>query len=430
MTCTKVFLDCYFNQKELLLCGYSRLFNLQYEIPLDVVQTCYYFLPSYIVIPQILMSDSSDTDDSEEDHLCEDEINEREYMWKYELLEKYQFIKKLKFNYSFSSHQYQSKLLSEYNNKYYSLNSGTNVIIKKIKHIFDSEISANQTLKELQMYNILKYNPHIHTLYDVILPHNSFNKYFNSLTFIEEYVGNNLSQILKSNLFLQNIQIKYILYQILLAIKYIHNSNILLLNLKPSNVLIADDCSVKISNFKHAVAIHKNTTKLRKRNVNAFRKKRTLKRSKRNNVESKTNYKWYQAPELILNLETNKNTKTAVDIWSIGMIFAELLQMEEINKRLPHVRGPLFPKYYEGNYMYNMCNVMQRKCNELLAIFEVIGSPNINGIENEDIKKCLNVLPKFKFNKKKFKKKYFPRVDDDALDLLMKLLHTFPSKRI
>ncbi len=105
MTCsTKTFIQCFLTQKELLLCGYSRLFNLSYEIPLDVVQTCYIFLPCTLIIPLIqnkmIKCNTSDSDsiDSFEEHLCEDEINDRMSLWEHELVGKYQFIKALRVN--------------------------------------------------------------------------------------------------------------------------------------------------------------------------------------------------------------------------------------------------------------------------------------------------------------------------------------------
>ena len=52
--------------------------------------------------------------------------------------------------------------------------------------------------------------------------------------------------------------------------------------------------------------------------------------------------RWYRAPELILG---NVKYTAAVDIWSIGCIFAELLNMEEgLRDTCPSKRGePLFP---------------------------------------------------------------------------------------
>jgi len=48
---------------------------------------------------------------------------------------------------------------------------------------------------------------------------------------------------------------------------------------------------------------------------------------------------WYRAPELIL---LEKGYGYEVDLWSVGCIFAELLQMIKTNVENPSFRSPLF----------------------------------------------------------------------------------------
>lgn len=48
---------------------------------------------------------------------------------------------------------------------------------------------------------------------------------------------------------LQKIHVKYIIYQILLGLHYLHNSKIIHRDLKPSNVLINSNCIIKICDF-------------------------------------------------------------------------------------------------------------------------------------------------------------------------------------
>ncbi len=51
--------------------------------------------------------------------------------------------------------------------------------------------------------------------------------------------------------------------------------------------------------------------------------------------------RWYRAPETLLLQETQE-TLCALDIWSVGAIFAELLQMQRENRPDPCKRGPIF----------------------------------------------------------------------------------------
>lgn len=55
--------------------------------------------------------------------------------------------------------------------------------------------------------------------------------------------------------------------------------------------------------------------------------------------------RWYRAPEVILMLD---EYTFAIDIWSVGCIFAELLAMMAENYATVFERKPLFP----GNSCY------------------------------------------------------------------------------
>jgi serine/threonine protein kinase len=49
--------------------------------------------------------------------------------------------------------------------------------------------------------------------------------------------------------------------------------------------------------------------------------------------------RWYRAPEIILSEPYN----SAVDVWSVGCIFAELLNMIAENVSHYRLRRPIFP---------------------------------------------------------------------------------------
>jgi len=100
--------------------------------------------------------------------------------------------------------------------------------------------------------------------------------------------------------------LQYFLYQILRGLKYIHSANVLHRDLKPSNLLLNSNCDLKITDFGLA-----RTT---------------------SETEYMTEYvvtRWYRAPELLLN---SSEYTSAIDVWSVGCIFAEIM-----------TREPLFP---------------------------------------------------------------------------------------
>ncbi len=99
---------------------------------------------------------------------------------------------------------------------------------------------------------------------------------------------------------------QYFLYQLLRGLKYIHSANVLHRDLKPSNLLVNANCELKIADFGLA-----RTT------------------SDTNFMTEYVVTRWYRAPELLLNCSEYTE---AIDVWSVGCIFMELLN-----------RKPLFP---------------------------------------------------------------------------------------
>ena len=84
-------------------------------------------------------------------------------------------------------------------------------------------------------------------LLDIIIPGNlsSFNEIYMVLDFCES----DLKKLLRSSLHLEMVHIETILWNILHAVKFIHDSKVLHRDLKPANILINEDCSIKICDF-------------------------------------------------------------------------------------------------------------------------------------------------------------------------------------
>ena len=114
--------------------------------------------------------------------------------------------------------------------------------------------------------------------------------------------------------------------------------------------------------------------------------------------------RWYRAPELIL---LEKDYGPAIDMWSIGCIFAELMR-----------RRPIF-----------MCNSEEEV---LIKCFYLLGCPT------QDFCPEIMKLPKYRlFDDSKWSdyrrphlREYFKQAPPDAIDLLERLLELDPDKRI
>ncbi|KAK9200647.1 hypothetical protein WN944_015845 [Citrus x changshan-huyou] len=170
----------------------------------------------------------------------------------------------------------------------------------------------------------------------------------------------------------------YFLYQILRGLKYIHSANVLHRDLKPSNLLLNANCDLKICDFGLA------------------------------RVTSETDFmteyvvtRWYRAPELLLN---SSDYTAAIDVWSVGCIFMELMD-----------RKPLFPG--------------RDHVHQLRLLIELIGTPSEAelGFLNENAKKYICQLPRYQ--RQSFTEK-FPNVHPSAIDLVEKMLTFDPRQRI
>nr|BAM13294.1 MAP kinase 5 [Oryza punctata] len=112
--------------------------------------------------------------------------------------------------------------------------------------------------------------------------------------------------------------------------------------------------------------------------------------------------RWYRAPELLLN---STDYSAAIDVWSVGCIFMELIN-----------RQPLFPG---RDHMHQM-----------RLITEVIGTPTddeLGFIRNEDARKYMRHLPQYP---RRTFASMFPRVQPAALDLIERMLTFNPLQRI
>lgn len=253
------------------------------------------------------------------------------------------------------------------------------VAIKKVFNIFEHDHEFQKRI--LREIKILKHFEHenIICLTDLIPPRNYAQ--FNDVYIVTDLMETDLRQIVKSDQPLSDQHIQYFLYQILRALKYIHSANVLHRDLKPSNILLNSDCELKICDFGLSRGINFETA----------------------NPMMSTPYvatRWYRAPELLLMWET---ATKAIDVWSVGCIFAELFG-----------RKALFPG---KNYLH-----------QLDLILDVLGTPSENQIKGcEKAKTYLKGLP---HRQQRNLRSLFPTASPQALDLLSKMLKFDPTERI
>ena len=134
--------------------------------------------------------------------------------------------------------------------------------------------------------------------------------------------------------------------------------------------------------------------------------------------------RWYRAPELILI----QPYTSAVDIWSLGCILAELLSMQEGNVEGYQDRKPLFP----GGTCFPLSGegklTNDDKLDQLSVIFAVIGTPSKEDIST--VGKANEYIKSLGKSPGKQLEKVFPAADPAALDLLKKMLQFNPKRRL
>ncbi|KAL8059738.1 hypothetical protein ABFX02_03G106300 [Erythranthe guttata] len=111
--------------------------------------------------------------------------------------------------------------------------------------------------------------------------------------------------------------------------------------------------------------------------------------------------RWYRAPELLLN---SSDYTAAIDVWSVGCIFMELMDRKPLFAGRDHVH-------------------------QLRLLIELIGTPSEAelGLLNDNAKRYIRQLPTYR--RQSFTDK-FPQVHPLAIDLIEKMLTFDPRQRI
>ncbi|GLI68752.1 hypothetical protein VaNZ11_013244 [Volvox africanus] len=260
--------------------------------------------------------------------------------------------------------------------------TGEVVAIKKIQNVFDNVADAHRILREITLLRLLKH-PDIVEIKHIMLPADPNT--FKDLYVVFELMESDLHTVIGANDDLTRDHHKVFLYQLLRGLNFMHTNNVLHRDLKPKNILANSNCKLKICDFGLARPIMGNMTAL--------------------TPVLWTDYvatRWYRAPELC-GCFYGRYT-SAVDMWSIGCIFAEVL-----------LGRPLFPG--------------RDAVSQLQLITDLLGKPLPSVIEGITNSRARNFLQGMPHKESKPLTSKFPSADPLALDLLSRLLAFDPADR-
>ena len=235
-------------------------------------------------------------------------------------------------------------------------NLNTQVAIKKVPKAFQDEIDAKRILREIKLLKHMKHD-NIVGIVDMVPPMTRYVDDFHDVYIVSELMETDLHRIICSNQALSIDHVKYFVYQILRALKYIHSANVLHRDLKPSNLLVNSDCLLKVCDFGLARGV--------------LDENQMKDQSKRPLLTEYIVTRWYRAPEIMLACHEYDKP---VDVWSVGCILAELLA------RKPYLPGNEYIHQVSlmlVNYIGAVYLIIQRTCFPyLFAIFSLVETHN------------------------------------------------------
>ncbi|KAK4761001.1 hypothetical protein SAY87_005894 [Trapa incisa] len=279
-----------------------------------------------------------------------------------------------------------------------STNRGKFIAIKKFKQSKDGDGVSPTAIREIMLLREISHE-NVVKLVNVHINHADMSLY---LAF--DYADHDLYEIIRYHRDKAGGQpinpytVKSLLWQLLNGLNYLHSNWIIHRDLKPSNILVMGEGEeqgvVKIADFGLARIYQAPLKPLYENGVVV-----TI---------------WYRAPELLLGA---KHYTSAVDMWAVGCIFAELITLK-----------PLF----QGQEVKATQNPFQ--FDQLDKIFKVLGHPTV---EKWPI---LANLPHWQQDVQHIQRRKYETngigtvvplpAKSAAFDLLSKMLEYDPRKRI
>eukprot|EP00189_Rhodosorus_marinus_P004307 CAMPEP_0113965738 /NCGR_PEP_ID=MMETSP0011_2-20120614/7922_1 /TAXON_ID=101924 /ORGANISM="Rhodosorus marinus" /LENGTH=310 /DNA_ID=CAMNT_0000978305 /DNA_START=180 /DNA_END=1109 /DNA_ORIENTATION=+ /assembly_acc=CAM_ASM_000156 len=256
--------------------------------------------------------------------------------------------------------------------------TGEWVALKKTWVRSDDGIPST-ALREVSILRTLD-NPHVVKLKDIIHKEKVVGgSRTQELTLVFEYIEHDLKKFMdqKTRGRLDMATVQSFCYQILHGLEHCHSNSIMHRDLKPQNILVSEDCRIKIADFGLGRVFSAQEGHYTEQIV-------TLR---------------YRSPEVLLGTD---GYSTAVDIWSVGCILAEMI-----------TGTPVF--------------MGDSEIEQLLLIFRRRGTPTTSTWPKLMKHPNWHQFPSWE---PKLISEEFPELDPLCADVLERMLQLDPTKRI
>ncbi|CAH0479314.1 unnamed protein product [Peronospora belbahrii] len=276
-----------------------------------------------------------------------------------------------------------------------------NVAIKKITPMAGDGFNAKHTLREIRLMRYFGKHPNIVSLQSLSM---CIKK--DELYLIMDLADTDLRRLIRSKTKIEEAHIAAIMYQLVCGVQTLHENGVLHRDLKPDNILVTKNCDVKITNFGHSRYIPHSDRKSPVPSPISGQEGQQPRHIVDKTQSMKTEHvvaRWYRAPEITLTSTGTYNK--AVDMWSIGCIFGELLN-----------RRPMFPG---ADFL-----------DQLSRVFCVLSMPPRNELGYEVESDALAFLDSLPPCSPSALDKLFHHASSEAVSLLRQLLCVNPAHRI
>mmetsp|Transcript_35908 Transcript_35908/g.82444 ORF Transcript_35908/g.82444 Transcript_35908/m.82444 type:complete len:374 (-) Transcript_35908:161-1282(-) len=256
--------------------------------------------------------------------------------------------------------------------------SGQKLAVKKVSDAFHDLIDGKRILREVKLLRSFNHD-HIISILDMYPPDSPD---FDDIYIVTDLMETDLHRVIYSKQQLNDEHHQYFTYQTLRGLLYLHSANVVHRDLKPSNILVNKNCDLKICDFGLA------------RGFSAGEDDPLL-----------TDYvvtRWYRAPEVVL---LASDYTQSIDIWSVGCILCEMIGRKAVFMGKNHL-------------------------DQINKILSIIGTPTEADLDWLPKKgPARSFVQRVPTCQKQPWKTVLPKVTEDGIDLIEKMLTFNPVKR-